>query len=109
MNNHILEAARTYILEVKQSPEYQEYQVQLERIKQQPELYARVNEFRKRNFELQNSEYSENLMERADELEREYAGLRENSLVEDFLEAELDFCRMMQDANALIARELDFQ
>lgn len=109
MNNHILEAARTYIREVKQSPEYQEYETQLEKIQKEPELFDKVNEFRKRNFELQNSEYSDNLMDRVEELEREFASVREIPLVEDFLEAELAFCRMMQEAETLIATELDFQ
>ncbi len=109
MNHQILEAARTYIREVKQSPEYLEYEQQLGKIKQQEELYAKVNEFRKRNYELQSSESSENLMDRVEELEREYAELREIPLVEDFLSAELAFCRMMQDADVLISRELDFQ
>lgn len=109
MNHNILEAAKKYISEVKRSPEYLEYEQQLENIQKEPELYARVNEFRRKNFELQNNEAPENLMDRLDELEREYAQLRDITLVENFLEAEVAFCRMMQDADSLIARELDFQ
>lgn len=109
MNQQILEAAKTYIREVKQSPEYQEYVSRLEEIKQQEEIYTKVNEFRKKNYELQSSESSERLLELVDELERELAGLQELPLAEDFLVAELDFCRKMQEANALIAKELDFQ
>lgn len=109
MNSQILEAARTYITQVKQSPEYKEYELQLGRIRQQEELYARVNEFRRKNYELQISEPAENLLERVDELERECAELREIPLIDDFLSAELAFCRMMQEAGALIAKELDFQ
>jgi cell fate (sporulation/competence/biofilm development) regulator YlbF (YheA/YmcA/DUF963 family) len=109
MNQQILEAAKTYIREVKQSPEYQEYVSRLEEIKQQEEIYTKVNEFRKKNYELQSSESSERLLELVDELERELDGLHKLPLAESFLAAELDFCRKMQEANALIAKELDFQ
>lgn len=109
MDHNILEAAKNYINEVKLSPEYQEYEHQLENIQKEPELYARVNEFRRKNFELQNNESPETLMDRLDELEREYAGLRDTTLAENFLEAEVAFCRMMQEADSLIERELDFQ
>lgn len=48
-------------------------------------------------------------MERLEELDREYAWLREKAEVDEFLNAELKFCRMMQEIDALIIRELDFQ
>lgn len=109
MDNHIRNTAMTFVQEIKQSEIYQEYVRQLERIKQEPGLYEKVNEFRKKNFDIQNSEPSENMMERMEEFEREYAWLRENAMAEDFLGAELAFCRMMQDVDAFIVRELNFQ
>ena len=109
MNHQILQAAKTYITEVKQSAEYKEYESLLGQIRQQEELYAKVNEFRRKNYELQISEPSEKLLERVDELQSECAKLREIPLIDEFLTAELAFCRMMQEAGALIAKELDFQ
>ncbi len=109
MDNHIKNTAMTFAQEVKQSEIYQEYERQLSKIKEQPELYGKVNEFRQKNFDIQNSEPPESMMERMEELEQEYAWLRENALVEDFLQAELAFCRMMQEIDALIVKELDFQ
>ena len=41
--------------------------------------------------------------------EQEYMKFRENPLVEDFLRAELAFCRMMQEVNILITAEIDFE
>ena len=109
MDNHMRSAVMAFVQKVKQSEIYREYCSQLSRIKEQPELYQKVNEFRIKNFEIQNSEPSETMMERMEDLEQEYAWLRENVLVEDFLQAELAFCRMMQEVDALIVRELDFQ
>lgn len=109
MDNHMRNTAMAFAQEVKQSERYQEYERHLARIKEQPELYEKVNEFRRKNFDVQNSEPPESMMERMEELEREYAWLRENALVEDFLQAELAFCRMMQEIDALIVSELDFQ
>lgn len=109
MDNHIRSAIMTFVQEVKQSEAYSNYSLQLKRMKEQPELYGKVNEFRKKNFDIQNSEFPENVMERLEDLEREYAWLREDALAEDFLQAELAFCRMMQEVDVLVVRELDFQ
>lgn len=109
MDNYIRKAAMTFAKEVKQSEVYQEYERLLARLKEQPELYGKVNEFRKRNFDIQNNGSPDNMMERLEELDREYAWLRENALVDDFLDAEVRFCRMMQEIDALIVGELDFQ
>ncbi len=109
MDSHIRNTAMTFIREVKQSEVYGKYAEQLERVKAEPGLYEKVNEFRKKNFDIQNNGSAENMMERLEELDKEYSWLREDALVEDFLQAELAFCRMMQEIDALIVRELDFQ
>lgn len=109
MDSHMRNTVITFAQEVKRSEVYQEYERQLARIKEQPELYGKVNEFRQTNFDIQTNEAPENMMERMEQFEREYSWLRENALVEDFLQAELAFCRMMQEVDALIVEELDFQ
>lgn len=93
---------------IKNTDEYKEFQFQKDKIAQFPELKARINEFRKKNYELQNSGQSANLMEDAERLQMENADLFENPLSADFLQAELDFCRMMQDVNACITDGIEF-
>ena len=44
-----------------------------------------------------------------DAYEKEYESFRENPLVENFLQAELDFCRMIQELNIIIMDHLDFE
>lgn len=108
-DREIIEAAREFADKIMTSDTYKEYLYQREKIKKEPELYARVNEFRQRNFELQNETDGEELLDRLEEFEREYEEFRENPLVDDFLSAELAFCRMMQEVYVLMADEVDFE
>lgn len=102
-------AVKGFIREIKESEEFREYEIQLAKIQEQPELYDKVNEFRRENYMIQNMEDGENYMERQEELEREFADIREIPLVDDFLAAEVCFCRMMQEINEMILEEIDFQ
>ncbi|MDR2888688.1 MAG: YlbF family regulator [Lachnospiraceae bacterium] len=97
------------IEKVKASSTYNEYVKHLYRIKGEQELYGKVNEYRRKNYILQTEEPAEGLMEKIDRLEEEYEPIIDNPLVRDFLRAELAFCRMMQEINRMIAREVDFQ
>lgn len=88
---------------------YKEYAFQKEKIKRQPELFEKVNEFRQRNFDLQNESDSEELFERMEAFNKEAEKFRENPLVDDFLSAELAFCRMMQEVYAELTLQMDFE
>ena len=105
----IIEAARDFADKIMTSDAYREYLYQREKIKKQPEIYEKVNEFRQRNFDLQNETDSEDMLDRMEAFEREYEKFRENPLVDDFLRAELAFCRMMQEVYVLLADEIDFE
>ena len=105
----IKDATKKFANYIQQSNTYKEYFFQRERIKKQPGLYDKVNEYRQKNFDLQNETDSEELFDRLDAFEKEYAGLRGNPMVEDFLTAELAFCRLMQEINVLLTAEIDFE
>ena len=72
-------------------------------------LRERIDEYRIRNFELQNSAYAEDLLDKMEAFEREYEKFRENPLVEGFLDAELAFCRMMQEIEVKLTEAVDFE
>ncbi len=108
-DEQIEEAAKKFAAYIQESDTYKEYRRQREKLKKQPDLYEKVNEYRQRNFDLQNETDSEDLFDRMEAFEREYAKFRENPLVEDFLRAELAFCRLMQDINVLLTAEIDFE
>lgn len=108
-DSEVKEAIRQFADKIMESDTYKEYLYQREKIKKQPELYDKVNEFRQRNFELQNGTDEEDLFDRMEEFEKEYEKFRENPLVDDFLRAELSFCRMMQEVDLLLAEAIDFE
>lgn len=105
----IREAIKQFADTIMQSDTYKEYLYQREKIKKQPDLYEKVNEFRQRNFELQNETDEEDLFDRMDAFEKEYEKFREDPLVDDFLRAELSFCRLMQEDDLLLAQAIDFE
>ena len=108
-DKEIIEAARQFAETIMASDTYKEYLFQREKIKKQPGLYEKVNEFRQRNFDLQNETDGEELFDRVEAFEMEYEKFRENPFVDDFLRAELAFCRMMQDVYVLLAEDIDFE
>lgn len=108
-DKEIIEAARQFADTIMSSNTYREYLYQREKIKKQPALYEKVNEFRQRNFDLQNEADSDDIFDRMEAFEREYEKFREDPFVDSFLQAELAFCRMMQEVYVLLAEEIDFE
>ena len=78
-------------------------------LKENPKLYAKVNEFRQKNFELQHTSQEDELFDKLEEFEQKYEKFREEPLVEAFLQAELAFCRMMQESNLRIIDAMQFE
>uniref|UniRef100_UPI004057C355 YlbF family regulator n=1 Tax=Acetatifactor sp. TaxID=1872090 RepID=UPI004057C355 len=100
-------ALEQLIATILDSEIYREFDLQRDKVNQYPELKAQIDEFRHKNFQLQTSdEYG---FDKVDQFEKEYEELMENSLVSDFLEAELAFCRMMQDINMRLTEAVDFE
>lgn len=104
MKNSALDA---YIQEILNSPEYKEYATVLDKVKLYPDLKVQIDEFRTKNFEIQRS--GDDAFEKLEELEREYGEFRDIPLVSEFLQAELAFCRMMQENNNVIMNAIRFE
>lgn len=102
-------AAKEYASKIQKTETYRKYCYERDRIKQYPDLYAEVNEYRRKTFELQNYTDQDQLFDALDAYEKEYEKFRENPIVEGFLQAELAYCRMMQELNILIMNHLDFE
>ena len=94
---------------IKDSDIYREYRRQSEKVDNTGDMREKIDEYRVRNFELQNSVQTEDLLEKLDAFEREYEKFREDPLVEEFLDAELAFCRMMQEIDVKLAEAMDFE
>lgn len=89
------------------SEEYKNYLYYLREIKKQPELYEKVCDYRRRNFELQNMDVSDNMFDEVMRFQMENAVIRKNELVNEFLKAELSVCRMLQGITRTIADSVD--
>ncbi len=98
------------IKELKQmildSEEYRNFDLYRRILKDVPELYEKVNEFRSKNFMLQLSGEIQDKA-KAEELVQQYQELFNNSLVTPFLNAELVLCKMLQDVNVMLIDEID--
>lgn len=105
-----VQAALEQLVDAIQSSDiYVEYKRQSELIDQSGDLRAKINEYRAQTFALQNSEQTEDLLDRMEAHERKYEKFRENPLVEEYLDAELAFCRMIQDIEVRLAEAVDFE
>lgn len=109
LDNHTKAAIEKFVKAIKDTEVYKGYRYQLEKIKKNPELFEQVNEYRHRNFEVQNTSQVNELLDKMDAFEKEYEKLLENPMVEDFLQAELAFCRLMQEVDTMITEQLDFE
>lgn len=89
------------------SEEYKEFLYYLDEIKKQPELYDRVCDYRRRNFELQNMDINDNMFDEVMHFQMENAGIRKDALVNNFLRAELSVCRMLQDITRSISESVE--
>ena len=105
----VQEALEQLAQAVKESEVYREYRRQSERVDNSGDMREKIDEYRVRNFELQNSVQTEDLLDKLDDFEREYEKFREDPLVEEFLDAELAFCRMMQEIDVTLAEAMDFE
>lgn len=105
--NELDRAVITYIMAIKSTETYRNYARERDKVKQYPELKAQIDDFRRRNYEMQSSADTDS--HKIDQFERDYEDFRENPLVDDFLEAELAFCRMMQKANMQVTEAIEFE
>lgn len=105
--NQIDEILEHLIIAIKDSKEYQEYLRLRDLIHQEPEKERAVNELRRRNFELHKCR-NVDLYTEMDRLENEFASLRAEPHVNEYLAAELALCRMVQRINFRLMEEIEF-
>ena len=99
-------AVEHFLKELQESSAFRDYKYQKERIKKVPGMKERINEFRKKRFEFQKYE-GEDLFEKIDEFQREYQTFKEEPIVREYLAAELEICRLVQQINGAIDELVD--
>jgi len=100
-------AIQGFVEAIKASEEYRDYAYEKNRVKQFPELKAQIDEFRRRNFEIQCSDDAE--LETIEQFEKQYMDFTQKPMVADFLAAELALCRMIQEINLKVTESLEFE
>lgn len=108
MKNRVNAALRELISAIIDSPEYREFAHQLSIMKEHPELKRQIDEFRQENYVLQRTAASDELFDKLDEFSQRYDSFRKNPLVDSFLNAEAEFCRMIQEINQEIVEAVNF-
>lgn len=92
---------------IQDSEEYHNFLQIKAKVDQQPELRRQINEFRRHNFEVQNSPEVLDMYEEIDKMSREYGEFRKDPLVDEFLQCELRVCRIIQKATMEIVMAVD--
>lgn len=105
--SNVNDAVKQLITEILSSDTYKEYDLQRKKVNKVPGLKEKIDEYRRRNYELQNR--SGFAFDKIDQFAKENENFREDSLVSDFLTAELAFCRLIQRINIDITAALDFE
>ena len=102
------EAIDNFIGFLKDTDIYKEYRSALEELNKDPDLKRRVDDFRQRNYNFQQSDDID--LGEYDSFRTEMLGFRaENPTADQFFEAELALCKMMQDTTYRITEALDFE
>lgn len=93
---------------ILESDEYKEYRRLDAYIRRNPDLKRAVDELRRRNFELQYSDAVEDVLSATEELNKEFADVRSQAAVNQYLSAEMCLCRLVQDICMSIVETIDF-
>ena len=93
---------------IKESEEYKQYLLTMQRIKENQELYQAMNSFRRRNYELQSYDDGVNRYQEIHNLALEYEKVLRNPLVNDFLVAEQIVSRKLEKVYETIVEDLEF-
>ena len=105
--DRIEQSVRDLIEAIQNSDDYVRFCAARDKLREDPKLRSQVNEFRVNVFEMQNSQELLDPYTEQQRLCREAEEFRRNSLVDEFLHAELAVCRILQKMVADIVEAVD--
>lgn len=103
--NNVMQQTDNLVEAIHASNEYTQYQMLQNAISKDTNIYARLNEFRRRNFEIQMTN-TESSIDESTNLRREYADVLNRGTVKDFLSAEQRYVKMLRKMYHKIEAEL---
>lgn len=103
--NNVMEQTEKLIEAIHSSNEYAQYQMLQNTITKDEKVYARLNDFRKRNLQIQINSQVDAISESAN-LSREYADVLNRPEVKDFIAAEQRYIKMLRKINRKLDAEM---
>ena len=91
------------------SEAYKAFREVSKKVSEEPQLRQRLDEFRKKNYLLQNGSNAYDLFDDVQNLEREYEDMRKNPVIQEYLAAELQICRIIQRCADEILTSVDME
>lgn len=107
MDERIKTIADDYLDKLRSVDEYVAYKDELNMLERFPDLMTRVDAYRAENFAIQSRFEGDELYDRVEELQNRYDDILSDGRVSNFLHAESNFCRMIQEVNQYIVEGLD--
>lgn len=92
---------------VRECDAYKNFAEAREELKKNPKLWEVVQDFRKKNYEMQNLKENVDLYTEMEHLEEEYHEIRKNTVIRRYLTSELELCRIMQRINLNLIQVVD--
>ncbi len=92
---------------IQESEVYQNFEHIKKVVDKDPVLKAQITDFRRRNYVLQNQIEGIDLYKEIEQFEEEYHEVKKNPIIRDFLQYELEICRMMQRINLRLIQAVD--
>jgi len=109
VSENIREDLKAFTNALKNSKEYLEYRESAEEVEKNPELQKRLSDYRLMNYNLQQEPDGALVDQRTEELEGMFEELERDPVAARFLDAEMTFCRMMQEITLSIYASLDIE
>ena len=109
MTSEIQAKAKELAELILNSEEYQNYIKSKEVLKADKELYDKVNELRRRNYFLQVEGDENSIYDEMCKIQNEFDMIRQDNRVDKFLRDEVSLCRMIQQINKIVTKEIDFE
>ena len=104
----VIEKRKELNAQIRDSKEYNNYISTSKALKEDWELYQAFNDFRRKNYIIQNSNEDRNFYDEIEALNNEFASVLNNSKVSEFVSAEHRICKLMKSVYTSISDSLEF-
>lgn len=106
--NNVYDNANKLAYEIKESKEYKDYKLARQKINENPELKAKIDEFEKVRYEAQvlSIKAGEKDQEKIKKLQELYDILVKNNDIKEYFDLEVKFNVMIADINKIIAESI---